>query len=101
MNTITICEGEGLTLLTGVLVKTLKRGGWSAQDIQQVHNEIFLEAAQLARAAEAEIMEEIQAFVSQFGFNEKSLMGLVRTEFAVRGFDLANTLIQRRRALCN
>jgi hypothetical protein len=101
MNTITIREDEGFALLSGVLIKTLKRGGWSAQDIQQVHHEIYLEAAQLARAAEAEIMEEVQAFVCQFGFNEKSLMGLVQTEFAVRGFDLANTLIRRRRALCN
>jgi hypothetical protein len=101
MNTITICEHEGFVLLSGVLVKTLKRSGWSAQEIQEVHEEIYLEAAQLARAAEGDIMEEVEAFVSQFGFNEKSLMGLVRAEFAVRGFDLANTLIRRRRALCN
>lgn len=101
MNTFNIDENEGFALLSSILLKMLNRHGWKHDEVEQRQKEIYLECSQAVREAREPITREIASFVTQCGFCELSLQGLVRTEYALRAFDLANTLTQRRQALCN
>jgi hypothetical protein len=101
MNVFSIDETEAYVLTVGVLLKSLKRQGWPAAEVEQIQHQIHLEVLQSLDEAREPIGRELAAYTEEFGFDEQALQGLARTEYAIRGFDLAATLNKRRAALCN
>jgi hypothetical protein len=101
MNVFNIDETDAYVLTVGVLLKSLKRQGWPADEVEQIQQQIHLEVLQSLDEAREPIGRELAAYTDEFGFDEQALHGLARTEYAIRGFDLATTLNKRRQSLCN
>jgi hypothetical protein len=101
MNKIDINEEEGYILTVGVLLKSLKKFGWSAVEVEQLQQAIHLTVLEALAKTREVISEEIVAYTADHGFDETALFGLARAEYALRGIEIASELHRKRLAACN
>ncbi|NDE17915.1 hypothetical protein EBZ80_23620 [bacterium] len=101
MNKIDINEEEGYILTVGVLLKSLKRFGWSAAEVEQVQQAIHLTVLEAIDKTREVVRKELAAYTAQYGFDETALFGLARTEYALRGIEIASELHRKRLQACN
>lgn len=101
MNFISIDETDAYAIVSGVLLKSLKRLGWQGDEVEDRLKELHLTVLRALDQARERVDHELNAYASQFGFDEQALQGLARTEYAMIGFDLASKLDRRRQSLCN
>lgn len=98
---ICIDEADCYLLTTGVLVKSLKRFGWPAREVEQLQQQIHLIVLEALGQTRETVTAELAAYTAEFGFDEQALQGLARTEYALRGIEIASELNRRRAAACN
>lgn len=98
---ISIDESDGYILTVGVLLKSLKRFGWGAKEVEQVTREIHLTVLEALDKTREPLHRELAAYTAENGFDEQALLGLARTEYAMRGIEIASELHRKRLAACN
>ena len=98
---IKIDETDCYILTVGVLLKSLKRFGWGAQEVEQVQQQIHLTVLEALSRTRDKVERELAAYTAEFGFDEQALHGLARTEYALRGIEIASELHRERLAASN